>query len=64
MSGLNFILRFTLRSSTKYEGHHTATGQLNSAFSKMWVVQFVNTAVILLMINNRLNDDGLIRRVL
>ena len=30
----------------------------------MWIIQFVNTAVILLIINNRLNDDGLIRRVL
>ena len=30
----------------------------------MWVVQFINTAVILIIINNRLNDDGLIRRVL
>ena len=64
MSALNFLLRFTLRKSTKYEGHHTVTSQLSSAFSKMWVVQFVNTAVILLIINNRLNDDGLIRRVL
>ena len=64
MSALNFLLRFSLRSSTKYEGHHTVTSQLSSAFSKMWVVQFINTAVILLIINNRLNDDGLIRRVL
>ena len=64
MSALNFILRFTLRSSSKYEGHHTVTSQLGSAFSKMWVVQFFNTAIILIIINNRLNDEGLIRRVL
>ena len=64
MSALNFILRESLRRSSRLEGHHTIGRQLSSAFSKMWVVQFVNTAVILIIINNRLSDDGLIRRVL
>lgn len=30
----------------------------------MWVLQFVNTAIILLIINNRLADHGIIRRAL
>lgn len=64
ISALNGILRFTLRVSTKFEGHHDVTSRLSSAFSKMWIVQFVNTAVILLIINNKLSEDGLIQRVL
>lgn len=37
------------------------TGQLQSAFSKMWVLQFFNTAIILLIVENRLAGTGLIQ---
>lgn len=60
ISSLNGILRFTLRNSTNFEGHHDVTSRLSSAFSKMWIVQFVNTAVILIIINNSLSEGGLI----
>ena len=60
---INTILRESLRRSAKYEGHHTESDKLSSAFSKMWILQFVNTAIILIIINNRLSADGLITRI-
>ena len=47
-----------------FEGHHTITKQITEAFSKMWVLQYFNTAILLILINNRLSDNGLIRKVL
>ena len=64
LSVINGLLRWILRNSSKVEGHHTVTGQLNSAFSKMWVLQFVNTAIILLIVKNRLAGSGLIQTAL
>jgi len=52
LSGINGVLRFTLKKSSTFEGHHSVTLQLSSAFSKMWIIQFVNTAIILIVINN------------
>ena len=57
---INTILRESLRASAKFEGHYTVSEKLSSAFSKMWVLQFVNTAIILIIINNRLSPNGLI----
>ena len=61
---VNNLLAKALRNSSKHEGHHTVTEQLGSAFSKMWIVQFFNTALILILINNRLSSRGFIKRVL
>ena len=61
---VNNLLATALRNSSKLEGHHTETEQLGSAFSKMWIVQFFNTALILILINNRISSDGFIKRVL
>lgn len=51
---INDILRRLIKACSKFEKHHTVTNQLRSAFSKMWIIQFINTAVILLIINMRL----------
>lgn len=64
LSAVNGALRFILRGSAKVEGHHTVSSQLNSAFSKMWVLQYVNTAIILLIVQNRLAGSGLLQRSL
>ena len=53
---INDILRRLIRGCSKFESHHTVTDQLRSAFSKMWIIQFINTAVILLIINMRLSE--------
>ena len=60
---INDILRRLIKACSKFEGHHTVTNQLGSAFSKMWIIQFINTAVILLIINMRLSE-GFIQWVL
>jgi len=60
LSIINGLLRYLLRNSSKLEGHHTVTSQLQSAFSKMWVLQYFNTAIILLIVKNRLAGTGLI----
>ena len=64
LSAINATLRVVIKTSTKFEGHHSITDQLSSSFSKMWIIQFVNTAVILVMINNSLSDGGFIRKAL
>ena len=30
----------------------------------MWILQYFNTAILLILVNNRLNDNGLIMKVL
>ena len=60
---INGILRLVLRKSSLIEGHHTVTSQLGSSFFKMWVIQYVNTAIILLIMKNKL-DSGLLYNVL
>ena len=60
ISFINAVLRKALQLMTNLEGHHTVSEQLESAFSKMWILQYINTAVILLIINNRLAEDGII----
>ena len=37
-SALNAILRAFLRYSSLFEGHHTVSEQVKSAFSKMWIL--------------------------
>ena len=36
------------------------TKQVAGAFSKMWILQYFNTAILLILINNNLSDSGLI----
>ena len=60
---INTVLRESLRASSKFEGHYTVSEKLSSSFSKMWVLQFLNTAIILIIINNRLSPNGLITTV-
>jgi hypothetical protein len=60
VSALNAIMRVFLREVTITEGHHTFTQVRLSAFNKMWTVMFVNTAIILYLVNakfKKLNLD-------
>ena len=59
-SSVNAALRAFLRYSSRFEGHHTVTKQIQGAFSKMWILQYFNTAILLILINNNLSDSGLI----
>jgi len=36
---------------SEFEAHHTTTEKLTSTTTKMWVVQFLSTAIILLIYN-------------
>ena len=53
ISLLNAVLRVLLRLMSAKEAAHTRTDQLSSASTKMWVVQFFNSALILLLINGK-----------
>ena len=46
---LNAILRLLLGAMSHFEAEHTETERLKSAVNKMWVVQYINIAVILLL---------------
>jgi len=55
IAGLNGTLRIVLRTISKTEGSHLISHQLSSSVTKMWLVMFVNTALVLLLINYRYN---------
>lgn len=48
---INFLLRFFIRTTAEFEAHHDATMKLRSTTTKMWIVQFIATGVILTLIN-------------
>ena len=64
ISGINSLMRGFLRTVSTIEGKHTETERLASAAQKMWFVQFVNTALIMLAINNTLPNTSWIQKVL
>merc|ERR1712176_196737 len=58
------VLRIVLRELSVFEAKHTVTDRLAAATRKMWIIQFVNTALILLVINFKLPDKSRIRAIL
>lgn len=60
ISGLNGFLRHSIRELSRLEGKHTETIRLASAVQKMWFVQFFNTAIILLAINNKFGTNSIL----
>ena len=53
ISMLNVVMRTVIQWLSKFEAHHTLTERISSASAKMWIVQFVNSALVLLIINAR-----------
>lgn len=64
IAGLNGCMRYSIREMSRLEGCHTETNRLAAATQKMWIVQFFNTAIVLLAINNQIGEDSIIRRLL
>ena len=60
---LNAMLRVFLREISAFEGKHTVTIRLAASTRKMWIIQFVNTALILFLINYNLPDTSRIREL-
>ena len=58
ISALSALLRVFLREISHFEGKHTVTERLASATTKMWSVQFISTALLLLLINARSKDTS------
>lgn len=50
ISVMNTVLRAVLSGLSNFEAKHTETERLTSSVSKMWIVQYLNTAVVLLLI--------------
>ena len=59
----NGLLRIMLRELAAYEGKHTSTQRLAASGRKMWIVMFVNTALVLLLINQKLDDSSRLSEV-
>ena len=53
ISILTYCMRKIVQWLTRTEGHHTVTAELTSITRKVWMFQFVNTALVLLIINSR-----------
>ena len=49
ISILNAVLRLILGAMSHFEKAHTETERLKSAVNKMWLVQYINIAIILLL---------------
>ena len=58
ISALGAVLRVFLREISHFEGKHTVTERLASATTKMWSVQFISTALLLLIINARTKETS------
>jgi hypothetical protein len=52
ISIMNFLLRLFLREFSRFEAEHTVSKQIASSITKMWIVQYVNTGIIILMVNH------------
>ena len=51
----NFLFEKVLEWIAKFESPHTKTAALISTIMKIFVVEYINTAVIILLMNMRLN---------
>lgn len=60
ISGLNACLRVFLRELSHFEGKHSETDRLKSALSKMWVVQFLNVGILILLLNSKFPENSLL----
>lgn len=56
---VNVALKAILRCISKFEKAHTKTEELQSTTLKMFIVQFINTAVLILLINANFAISGL-----
>ena len=52
ISLLSWSMKKLIEKLSHTEGHHTVTARLISATKKDWVIQFVNTGLLLLLINS------------
>ena len=53
ISVMNGALRFVLSLMSNFEGKHSETERLQSAINKMWVVQYFNGALLLVLIASK-----------
>ena len=60
ISLLNGALRICLNKLSHFEGKHSETDRLASATTKMWLVQFINVGVLILLLNSRFPEDSLL----
>lgn len=54
---VNFILKMTIKSLTQFEKHHSLTRQQESITNKLFVGLFLNTAIVLLVVNMQFQSD-------
>lgn len=54
---INSILQIILQKLSKFEKKHTKTQEIYSNTIKMFVIQYVNTALIILLMNWSLSND-------
>lgn len=51
ISIVNTVLVKIIRKATMLEAHHSLTEQLASTTGKLWIIQFINTCVLIILIN-------------
>jgi hypothetical protein len=51
ISLINILLKSFIKIVSEFEAHHTTTEKLASTTTKMWLVQFISTALILALIH-------------
>merc|ERR1712196_519961 len=53
----NLVCQFLFLKLSRFEGHEFVTMQLGSRILKIFVVQFINTALIILVTNIYITDE-------
>mmetsp|Transcript_26165 Transcript_26165/g.29977 ORF Transcript_26165/g.29977 Transcript_26165/m.29977 type:complete len:1296 (-) Transcript_26165:170-4057(-) len=56
---INFCLKVVLRELSLWENHHSSSSQISAAFYKIFWSQFINTALMILIINADLTEESL-----
>lgn len=56
---INIILKIIMLILIKWIGYHTESGQTSAIMSSIFIVQFFNTAILLILTNANTKDAGL-----
>ena len=53
ISVLSWVMKRIISWLSEKEGAHSVTDQLASSTTKQWIIEFINTALVLTVINSR-----------
>ena len=56
MSVVNVLLKSFIKLVSEFESHHTITDKITSTTTKMWVVQYISSCIVIVLLNINLTS--------